>query len=281
MLSAFQELGYLVGRRPYSVIVTNPPVFPSMLAYGYARITGATFLLDSHPDAFRRDGPHAPFLPIHSWLVRRARAVLVASDEVGDTVRRWGGTPVVIHEAPPKWDVAAPPPALPERPTVVVLGRLAEDEPIRELVDAARLVPAARFVVTGDPGDHDGLVESAPSNVTFVGYLSASAYVAAIERSSLAVVLTNRLQTAVPRSACEAVFARRPLVVSDSENMRRYFPFAVRVDNVAGSIADGVSDALARYGELVRTVDDARTHQLQRWSAQLRALRRFAAAKPS
>ena len=52
-LSAAQMIGYLARHRPRAVIVTNPPIFAPLLAYGYARLTDARLLLDSHPDAFR------------------------------------------------------------------------------------------------------------------------------------------------------------------------------------------------------------------------------------
>ena len=72
-LSALRTLGYLVVRRPRALIVTNPPVFVSLLAYPYAVITGAPLLLDSHPDAFRKDGPSRK-LPPHPRLARSSRA---------------------------------------------------------------------------------------------------------------------------------------------------------------------------------------------------------------
>ena len=92
LLSALRTLGYLVGRRPRALIVTNPPVFVSLLAYPYAVITGATLLLDSHPDAFRTDGPHARFLRIH-------RSRIVNADRIRE-VHPWshGDQLVVLRD---------------------------------------------------------------------------------------------------------------------------------------------------------------------------------------
>jgi hypothetical protein len=106
-----------------------------------------------------------------------------------------------------------------------------------------------------------------------LGFLAPDAYVAALERASVAVVLTTWLRHAVPRSAHDAVYAGRPLVLSDSPVLSELFPFAVTVSNTRQSIADGIREALARREDLVRAAPAARELQSQRWSAQLERLR--------
>lgn len=273
LLSALRTLGYLIGRRPRALIVTNPPVFVSLLAYPYAVITGAPLLLDSHPDAFRTDGPHARFLRIHAWLARRARATLVTTDELVAQVEAWGGTGVVVHEPEPDWVVDSVAP-LPARPRILVLGSLSRDEPVDEVLAAAGELRDLDFELTGDTRRCDPMVvESAPGNVTFLGFLDRGEYVAALERASVAVVLTTWLDWAVPRSAYDAVYARRPLVVTASPVLHDFFPYAVAVDNDHASIAAGIREAVAHHAELVGTTSAALTLQSGRWRGQLERLR--------
>jgi glycosyltransferase involved in cell wall biosynthesis len=278
-ISALQTIGYLARHRPRAVIVTNPPVFAALVAYPYARLARAPLLLDSHPDAFRRDGPHSPFLGLHAWLARRARATLVTTDELAGQVRAWGGTAAIVHEPPPAWTIG-PTPTLVGRPTVIVLGSLSPDEAVDEALAAARELSDVDFVFTGDTRRcPDGVVASAPENVDFVGLLSQKDYAAALERASVAVVLTTWLRYAVPRSAYDAVYARRPLVLSDSPLLRELFPFAVKVDNDRASIAAGVRAALAQHDDLVGTTAEALTLQRRRWAAQLEGLRELVATR--
>ena len=273
LLSSLRTIAYLLARRPRALIITNPPVFVALVAYPYARLNRAPLLLDSHPDAFRSDGPHARFLGIHAWLTRRSRATLVTTDDLVRRVADWGGTGVVVHEPPPDWKVESEAP-LPQRPRVLVLGTLSSDEPIADVLAAARIVPEVDIELTGAVRKcPPKLVDSAPANVTFLGFLHGHDYVLALERASIVVVLTTWLLWAVPRSAHDAVYARRPLVLTDSEVLRDLFPFGVPVRNDAADIASGIQQAIRRHGELVASADAAFDLQTMRWQAQVAHLR--------
>jgi glycosyltransferase involved in cell wall biosynthesis len=266
-------IGYLIRRRPRALIVTNPPIFAALVAYPYSLVANVPLLLDSHPSSFRTDGPHSRVLPLHAWLARRSRGTLVTTNELGSQVVAWGGTPLVVHESPPNWTFKPAPP-LAGRPTVLVLGSLAPDESVDEVLAAARDLPDVDFALTGDTRRcANDMLDSRPDNVTFLGFLGPQEYAAALERASVAVVLTS-VRVAVPRSAYDAVYAQRPLVLSDSPVLHELFPFAVKVENDRSSIAAGVRDAIARHAELVRLAPDALALQSQRWAGQLERLRR-------
>ncbi len=273
LVNSLRTVAYLVARRPRALIVTNPPVFAALVAYPYARLARAPLLLDSHPDAFRSDGPHARFLGIHSWLARRARATLVTTDDLVSRVEAWGGVGLVVHEPPPDRE-AMPGARLSARPRVLVLGTLSSDEPVLELLEAARRSPEFEFKLTGDTRRCEAaLIESAPANVEFLGFLNGRDYSAALQGADIAVVLTTWLRWAVPRSAYDAVYARRPLVVSDSEVLREVFPLAIPVRNDPPAIAAGIREAVVRHEELTRGSTQALHLQQMRWEAQLERLR--------
>jgi glycosyltransferase involved in cell wall biosynthesis len=272
-ISAVQTVIYLLRARPRALIVTNPPIFAALVAYPYARLAKAPLILDSHPSSFRTHGPHSRVLPLHTWLARRSRRVLVTTDELAHQVLAWGGTPLVVHEAPPQRTIR-PSPTRAGRPAVLILGSLSPDEAVDEVLGAAHLLPELDFAFTGDTRRCPrAVLGSAPRNVTFLGFLGTQEYAAALGRASVAVVLTTLLREAVPRSAYDAVYAGRPLVLSDSPVLRELFPFAVKVDNNQKSIAGGVREALACRDELERLADKARELQSRRWAEQLELLR--------
>jgi glycosyltransferase involved in cell wall biosynthesis len=272
-LSSIRTAVYLAVRRPRAIIVTNPPVFPALLAYPYARLRRAPLLLDSHPDAFRSDGPHSRFLRVHAWLARRALGVLVTTEDLVRRVEAWGGVGIVVHEPPPVRRIGTTPPSISGRPRVLVLGSFSSDEPVAEVLAAAGELPEVDFELTGDTRRcPPGIVESATENVNFCGFLNARDYAQAIDRASIVVVLTRWLEWAVPRSAYDAVYGERPLVLTDSPMLRELFPYAVPVRNEPSSIAAGVRDALARFDELAGLVAAARTLQTNRWNHQLARL---------
>ena len=75
-----------------------------------------------------------------------------------------------------------------------------------------------------------------------------------------------------PRSAYDAVYARRPLVVSDSPTLRELFPEAVKVDDPS-LYRRRVRDALSRHAELAHAASEALERQERRWDDQLTRLR--------
>ena len=150
-LSSIATGAYLLRRRPKVVIVTNPPVPAALVTYLWARVIGAAFALDSHPGGFGAQGDRiaARLQWIHRFLVRRARFVMVTDESWCEKVRSWGGTPIVVHEAPGQWDLE--PPCRRERLRVLVVGTFSSDEPVAAVVGAATAMPEHDFVLTGDP----------------------------------------------------------------------------------------------------------------------------------
>jgi hypothetical protein len=273
LISSFRTATYLLGRRPQAVIATNPPIFPPLLALAYAKIAGAPFVLDSHPGSFAVEAPLVHRLtPLHTWVARHAVTTLVTVEELAAVVRSWGARADIVHEAPPVWTVtAASPPA--GRMRVLYIGRFAGDEPTEEVLAAARLTPGLDIHVTGDVRKcNPELWRSAPKNVTFTGFLRGDDYRREVEDANVVLVLTNRLD-AVNRAAYEAVYARRPLVVTGTPPLRRLFPFAIHVTNDPAGIAAGLEAAAQRHAELVTAAGPALALQDERWQDQLHVLR--------
>lgn len=265
-LSAVLTGAELLRRRPSAVVVVNPPVVPGAVVAGYCALTGARFVLDSHTSSFgvKENRVARAVLPLTRLLARRADAVMVAAPEWAGQVARWGGRGLVVHEAPPRQELLAP--VRHERPVVLFVGIFAADEPVEEVVGAARLLPGVTFRVTGDlercPAP---LRAAAPANVEFVGFLGAADYWAQVREATALIALTTE-PTSVMRAAYEAVYAGRPLVVSDWPLLRELFPAAQHAPNTA----EGIAAAVARAVEPEAAQGVQRAHALQaaRWRAQ-------------
>ncbi len=93
---------HLVRERPRTIVVVNPPLWPGVIGWLYARLAGAHFLLDSHPGGFGAQGHRVEqrFQWLHRFLVERSDGVLVASSPWVDVVESWGGRARVVHEPP-------------------------------------------------------------------------------------------------------------------------------------------------------------------------------------
>ena len=140
------------------------------------------------------------------------------------------------------------------------------------MIRAAGLVPDCTFFVTGNVERVPGLTDRAPPNVTFTGFLPSEKYERALLDADVIMTLTTE-SSSIMRAAYEAVYARRPLIVTDWPLGREVFPYAVHVHNDADSIAEGIRRARDEIEALVAVTDEARAVQLDRWSTQIPQLR--------
>jgi glycosyltransferase involved in cell wall biosynthesis len=273
--SALRTMSYLLRRRPRAVIVSNPPVFPAVIAWLYCRIASAPLILDSHPSAFgfyETKKSVRLTMPLHRFLIRRARASIVTGDALTKMVRSAGGRAEIVHEAPPLWETSAAPPLGP-RPSVLFVGIFADDEPVELVAAAAGRLAGVDFRITGDLRKcPPAVLTGKPPNLELVGFLGPDAYREAVDASNVIITLTTRPE-AVNRAAHEAVFAKRPLIISDWPAMRSYFPHAVPVENDADAVVAGIERALDEYEKLVGTAEAAAREQRERWDRQLGVLR--------
>jgi glycosyl transferase family 4 len=273
LLDAGRTIAYLMSRRPRAVVVTNPPIFPALIALAYARMARVPLVLDSHISAFGLAGDRLSrlLLPLHAWLVRRVDSTLVSDDELAAVVRRWGGRADIVHEPPLAGELSAAQ-GVRERPRILYVTIFSGDEPLEAVIDAAAAVPSVDVHVTGDLRRcPPGVRASAPSNVTFVGYLRGERYTAALGDADVVLTLSNE-RNSVMRTAYEAVYARRPLIVPDRPLLRALFPYAVHVPITAQGIAMGIRTALDRHTELMGVAQEARTLQEERWRRQRKTL---------
>jgi glycosyltransferase involved in cell wall biosynthesis len=273
--STLETMRYLRTRRPRTVIVTNPPLIPGLLAWAYARRSGARVALDSHPGGFGLQGDRVSRVlqPLHAWLARRATATLVTDKRLAVRVEMWGGRPEIVHEAPVDW---APEDGRPQarhaRPRVLFVCVFQRDEPVADVIEAARRAPELDLHVTGDLGKcRDRLRESAPANVHFTGFLSGADYERAVRDADVVLALTTE-RSSVVRAGYEAVYAERPLVVSDWPASREVFPHALHVENEPPAIVAGLRQAIHERDRLLAVAPWALALQRSRWERQLEAL---------
>jgi glycosyltransferase involved in cell wall biosynthesis len=268
LVSALRTAAFILTKRPRGLVVQNPPLVAPLVALGPARLVGARLVVDAHTGAFARTGLRR-WVPdrVNNWLAGRVAAVMVTAEPIAERVRRSGGLPIILHEAPPQGLTSDPPPQE-ERLRVLVVNRFAPDEPVSEVVEATRELTEMEFTITGSERLRPpGLAERAGRNVVFPGFLSLDDYRRTLANSHIVVSLSTRL-TSVSRAAYDAVWARRPLVVSGGPQMAELFPRAIFVENTAASIAAGLRTAAEHYAQLAIETDAALEITRARWEEQ-------------
>jgi glycosyltransferase involved in cell wall biosynthesis len=271
VLQSIRTLWVLFRRAPRAVHVQNPPFLCSAVVWVYCVVARARFAVEFHSAAFGRAWRWA--LPVQRWLARRAAANVVTNEHWARLVRSWGGHALVMYDAflplPPGRPYAVGP-----GPTVAFLGTFADDEPVAEVLEAARLLPDVQFYVTGDAtkAPH-ALVAGAPPNVHFTGFLEPNGeYLGLLRAVDVAIVLTTRDHT-LQLAGCEAISVGTPIVTSDWPYLRELFELgAVFAAPTAESIRAGVAKALAERNELAAQTAALTALRRDEWKRQLEEL---------
>jgi glycosyltransferase involved in cell wall biosynthesis len=255
--------------QPDAVFVMTPPLFAALPAFWYAWRRGARVVLDAHTAAFLH-----PRWRRWQWLqralCRRSATTLVHNEHQAAIVRAMGAHATLVPDVPIVYSTVEPF-VRPAAPVVAAVCSFNYDEPIAEILEAARLAPDVRFFMTGNPKHLAAeLKANLPPNVTLTGFLSDEAYAGLVCGADAVMTLTTRDHTML-RAAYEAVYQGTPVIVSNWELLRRAFDEgAVHVDNTPGQIAAAVRRVAAEGASLRDGARRLRERKLQQW-AQTRA----------
>jgi len=257
--------------RPRVVLVQSPPTFAAMAAWLYAAITRTHFVVDAHSAAMM-----SPYWTRPRWLyrrmARRALATVVTNEQFARRVRGMGGRAIVIPDIPTTFPTGERYP-VEGAFNVMVVSSFAPDEPLSEIVAAARDLREISFHVTGDP-NRDGaeVPPDLPPNVRLTGFLPDATYHALMSSCQAVLCLTTRNHT-MQRGACEALWTGRPIVTSDWPLLREYFSAAaVHVDNTAGGIREGVREVLRDHARYQEEIVRLQAERRRSWRAAVDSL---------
>ncbi len=233
---ALRSVWLILRLRPRAVVVVAPPFVAPLALAPVARLVGARFAVDIHTGALL-DRRWRWSVGMLAFVCRHSAAAVVTLPSLARRLHRLGVDAVVIPDPLPIFpDHVAPPPAR-SRPLVVSICGWGSDEPIMELLEAARN-QAWDLAITGRPRTTPGL----PPNVRLTGFLDDSTYGQLLASANLIVVLTRRDETLLS-GAWEALALRRPVIVSATPALVETFGPRVAA---AGPDARSIAAAIAR-----------------------------------
>jgi len=249
----------------------SPPIFAAFAPLIYHLLTGRPFALDCHTAAFMHPRwKHLQWLQ-HA-IERRAVVNIVHNEHLRDLVQQHGGKAIIVSDVPVVYQQQEAYELSPGFNVTAVCSFNA-DEPIGEILEAARRLPEVQFFLTGNPKFMaDDLRQCLPANVRLTGFLSDAAYGYLLQHSDVVMSLTTRDHTML-RGAWEAIYQGTPVIVSDWPVLKEAFPQgAVHVDNSSTSIAAAIEYCRADTATLRDAAASARASRLQRWSETRTAL---------
>ncbi len=265
-LQAAKTFAWLGQRRPRVTLVSNPPPFAALCVWLHSRSASASFVLDAHTGVFLESKWRA-FLPLNRFLMRRALLTLVTNDTLRGRVQDWNAAAFVLPD---------PLPELADRGEIFPLDRRCfnvagvfsfyEDEPVAEMLGVHSLPRDMHIYITGDHRRlRPALWERLSPQVTLTGFLPRHVYEALVRQCDAVVVLCTKPHTLLC-GAYEAVAAGKPLLTSESADMRAYFRAGtVFVANSTAAIEAGLCEIRARHATLAAEMCDLRVALQASW----------------
>jgi glycosyltransferase involved in cell wall biosynthesis len=254
----------LIAKKFDAVFVQLPPIHAAIPAYLYGKIFRKQIIFDTHSGIFFTHKWYQKiYLNLYSLMLKHIGLNIVHNEDLLTQALLKDTNTIVLEDKIPF-------PASPFKPgmpaAITVICGYGKDEPVQEIIEAARSLPGLQFNLTGN--SKKLAKQSLPSNLRLTGYLSDTDYLQLLKDSSLIMVLTNRLHT-VLCGAFEAVSLTKPLIISDTPTLRKYFyKGVVHTENNAQSIIQAIKNARQNLARLYAEIVELRDEKIKSWQKQ-------------
>lgn len=257
-------------KQPSSVIVQNPSFMLAFIAVLWKPYFHYTIGVDTHNSGF---GLHRKN-PVLHWILKYIQTnsdfVIAHNNHIHSLVADESKKVVVIPDPVPIIP-EVPPLNLKKQSKILFICSFSKDEPYREVVDAAKMVPGdCHIYITGHYENHID-PEIIPPNVSLLGWVSLEKYNALLKTVDVIMALTNR-EACLLCGAYEAVAVRCPLITSNTDVLRSHFNKGVvytghSPEELAGAINIALRDK-HKFIEEIGQLDKAlrahwETHKVQ------------------
>ena len=268
-ISIIRTIRALREENPLLIFAQNPSVVLAWLCVIYGKLYRIPVVVDAH---------NAGIYPQHGkWLNRITGKIfhiadftMVTNHSLAEYVARQGGRPLVLPDPIPIFELSGSCIArdrLKGKFNVLFVCTFAVDEPYLEVIKAASLLEQDVYVyITGDSkGKEKEYPACLPGNIIFTGYLPEEDYVQMLFSVDVIVDLTTR-QDCLVCGAYEAVAAGTPLIVSDSEALRRQFSIgALFTDNTSDDLARKITTAILSKEVFAQQMRDLKVKLISEW----------------
>ena len=183
--------------RPIVLIVQNPSIVLSIFVCIIRNIYRYRLIVDAHNAGLL---PDRRFIKAFGWIYkliqRVADVTIVTNKKLAEIVLKNGGSPQILPDKIPKI-MATEKIGLKGKYNIVFICTFGKDEPYLEVIKAVHLLENENIniciYVTGSLENvKNEIIDNAPSNLIFTGFLSEYDYYRLLSSSNLSIDLTNR-----------------------------------------------------------------------------------------
>ncbi len=260
--------------RPKAVIFTNPPFIAGAVCVAACRLVGAQCWCDCHSGAF--NNPRwSRFSALNRTVLRACTGVIFHTLRIADERRHEVRRSVVLgiyamnDRTRP---VSSRPDRTSDRPLVVASCSYGFDEPIDILFAAIEGLPELGAALTGNPPAD--LLERAPQNARFTGFLSDEDYHQLLDDADLVVCLTTREAT-MQNGLIEGLEHGRPVITSHTMALAEWaedIPGVITARNESEALSSAIQTVLSDLPGWTRAAAQGREAAERRSEEELHRL---------
>jgi len=230
--------------KPKIIVAQNPSILLSILIVALKKIFNYKAVIDAHNSGIRPlEGRSRVLMHIAAYLQRFADLTIVTNEGMCKEVESNKGKAIV----------------LPDRLPVIINHKLvhlegkfkfayictfSDDEPYNELINSAKFLNEDVMIyITGNYKNKVD-INQFPNHLRFVGFVSEKDYLSLISSVDFIIDLTTR-ENCLVCGAYEAVALEKPLILSDTKALRKYFSKGcIYVSPDIESIVNGIKKAI-------------------------------------
>jgi glycosyltransferase involved in cell wall biosynthesis len=273
LILAIRTFFILLKENPDFIICQCPPIQILFPSYCYSKIRKAVFVVDAHTGAFIGKGFHFPvYRKILKFFLCRARLTIIPNQGLVDYLLAWKISYFILEDGLPNLEVKLVTEKL-EKSVVLISGG-GSDEPIEEVIKAARLVPEVKIFITGvEMGKKEESLSRNLKNLTFTGFLLEPEYLNLLRQAEVIMVLTTRPNT-ILCGAYEALSLEKPMILSNTKTLSHHFTKGIiAVENTAEGIAQGIKQLFLILPQLQSEILQLKSEKTKEWLDRTRQLK--------
>ncbi len=270
----FRTVYLLIIKRPRTLFVENPSIVLALLAVIYKKITRAKAVVDAHNSVIDHLNSREPLLTnLTKYIIRNTDLTIVTNSNLKNEIEKYSGKGFVLPDPIPHFPKIEPI-RLKGRYNILYISSFGEDEPIEEVIGAAKRLDKNIFIyITGNYRRYlQKLPEKIPTNVIFTGYLPEEKYIQMLHSVDLIMDLTKS-EDCLVCGMYEALAVEKSLILSDKKALRDYFNSgAVFTANTPSDIARSINTVLKKKKTICKEIAYIKTIKQKMWEADFKKL---------
>lgn len=252
--SILKTINILRRTRPNVLFIQNPSMILASLVCIYKLFNKITLIIDRHTtfllDKKYKNSPGIIlFKLLNRFTIMVADLTIVTNSSLAKIIEKTGGLPYVLPDPLPEIKMNDKK-KLQGKKNIFLISSFGIDEPINEVLKAAKEIDKSIYIyISGNYAKLDkSLVQSAPSNIKFTGFLSELEFNTMLFSVDAVMVLTTA-DSCMLCGCYEAISVSKPLITSGKKDLKEYFTAAVFVNNKAKGISDGIKEVFANWDD--------------------------------